>query len=230
MPSSPTSCVIPVYNGERYLAQAIESVLLQTEPVQEIIVVDDGSNDGSGEVARRFGSRIRYERQERRGVSAARNRGVTLAAGDLICFLDADDLFIRRKMELQTACFGERSDLELCVALTENFWSPELRADERDDDAVWTTPWAGHLSTWVLRRSLFDRIGGFDETMPLSQDVDWHMRAVKAGAICETVPEILSRRRLHAHNNSRLSREACRAAVLRSTYRHIVEPRRRGGA
>ena len=130
------SIVIPTHNRAHLIGRAIRSALAAVVPGDEIIVVDDGSSDGSGEVARRFGSRIRYERQERRGVSAARNHGVSLATGDLICFLDADDLFSRRKLEIQTARFAERADLELCVALTKNFWSSELRADERDDDAL----------------------------------------------------------------------------------------------
>jgi glycosyltransferase involved in cell wall biosynthesis len=228
MPSPGTSCVIPVYNGERYLEAAIGSVLAQTAPALEIIVVVDGSTDGSAGIARGFGSHVRYYHQDNHGVSAARNRGIAMALGDLVCFLDADDLFVEKKLDIQGQRFVARPELEMSLAFTENFWSADLGEEERKDDSVWLTPWAGHLSSWVIRRSLFERIGGFDETMPLSQDVDWHMRAVKGGAVCETLTEVLSRRRLHRGNNSRFSREECRAAVLDSTWRHIVAPRRRG--
>jgi glycosyltransferase involved in cell wall biosynthesis len=226
MQSLGISCVIPVFNGESYLEETIASVLAQTTPALEIIVIDDGSTDGSAIKAAVFGTRIRYCYQEHCGVSAARNRGVHMAHGELVCFLDADDLFAERKLEIQAERFLERPELEMSIAMTENFWSAELDEDERHDDSVWQTPWAGHLSTWVLRRSLFGRIGGFDETMRLSQDVDWHMRAVKEGAVCEILPRVLSRRRLHRLNSSRFSVDECRAAVLDSTYRHIVAPRR----
>jgi glycosyltransferase involved in cell wall biosynthesis len=220
------SCVIPVHNGEKHLAEAIESVLRQTEPALEIIVVDDGSTDRSAEVARDFGQRIRYERQDHRGVSAARNNGIRMAKGDLICLLDADDIFMACKHEVQAERFRMRPELEFCAALTENFWSPELPADERDHESVMLEAWPRHLSTWLFRMSLFERIGGFDEQMRLSQDVDWLLRATVGEAICETVPLILSRRRLHHLNNTRFAREECRAALLESVNRHFLSGKR----
>ncbi len=227
MASPRISCVIPVHNGERYLAEAIESVLAQTAPPAEVIVVDDGSTDRSFEIARSFDPPVRCERQARRGVSAARNRGVRMAEGDLACFLDADDLFVDRKLELQGQRFVERPELELCAALTENFWSADLPEDERTHMSVMRSPWPGSLITWMFRPAFFERIGGFDETMRLSQDVDWHMRAVSGGAVTETLPIVLSRRRLHRHNNTRFARDECRTAVLQSLRRHVIAPRRR---
>jgi len=221
------SCVIPVHNGERYLAEAIASALAQTAPPAEVIVVDDGSTDRSSQIARGFGGRVRCERQPHRGVSAARNRGVRMAEGDLVCFLDADDLFVDRKLELQGQRFVERPELELSAALTENFWSHDIAEEERTHMSVMRSPWPRSIITWVFRPALFERIGGFDEAMPLSQDVDWHMRAVNAGAVTETLPVVLSRRRLHRHNHTRLARDECRAAVVRSLFRHVIAPRRR---
>ena len=227
MTASPgISCVIPVYNGAQYLGEAIESILNQTAPALEIIVFDDGSRDGSAEVARSFGSRIRYERQDHRGVSAARNNGIRLAKGDLVCLLDADDVFVGRKLEVQGERFRIRPELEFCAALTENFWSPELREDERNHESIMREAWPRHLSTWLFRTSLFRRIGGFDENMPLSQDVDWLVRVTIGKAVCETVPLVLSRRRLHRLNNTRFASEACRAAVLESVNKHFLARKR----
>jgi len=97
------SVIIPVYNGERYLAEAIESALAQTwEPV-EIIIVDDGSTDGSADVASRFASSVKYDLQPHAGPGAARNRGARLARGDYLAFLDADDLWLKEKLKLQMA-------------------------------------------------------------------------------------------------------------------------------
>ena len=220
------SCVIPVYNGERHLGEAIESVLHQTEPALEIIVVDDGSTDRSAEVVRSFGQRIRYEWRDHRGVSAARNSGIRMAKGELVCQLDADDVFVDCKLEVQAERFRMRPGLEFCAALTENFWSPELPEDERDHQSVMTEAWPRHLSTWLFRKPLFERTGGFDEDMRLSQDVDWLLRATIGEAVCETVPRILSRRRLHHLNNTRVAREECRAALLQSVSQHFLSGKR----
>jgi glycosyltransferase involved in cell wall biosynthesis len=220
------SCIVPVFNGGRYLQPAIESILSQTGPTPEIIVVDDGSTDNSAEIARSFGPAVRYCYQVNRGVSAARNRGVRMATGELICFLDADDLFLERKLESQQQQFLNRPELEFTAGLTEDFWSSDVAENERDHDSVMQAPYPRHIGTWMLRRSLFARIGDFDETMPLSQDVDWHLRAMQAGTVSETLPLILSRRRLHSGNRTRSARDACRAAVMQSLNRHLLAPRR----
>src|SRR5439155_23564909 len=99
------SVLIACYNGGRYLAEAIESVLKQTYPRVELIVVDDGSDDDSADVARRFGSALALVSQPRAGIGAARNRAVSLATGDFLAFLDADDRFLPDKLERQMAAF-----------------------------------------------------------------------------------------------------------------------------
>ena len=95
------SCVIPVFNGERYLGEALESVLAQSYQPLEVIVVDDGSTDETAEVARRYGERVRYVWQPNAGETAARNLGLTAAHGEFIAFLDADDVWDSEKLERQ---------------------------------------------------------------------------------------------------------------------------------
>jgi glycosyltransferase involved in cell wall biosynthesis len=221
------SCIVPVFEGERYLKEAIASILAQTSPPLEVIVVDDGSTDRSVAIAESFGDPVLVLRQDHRGVSAARNRGVQAARGALLAFLDADDLFLPEKLALQRARFAARPDLELSAAHTENFWSPELPEDFRDHDPKMTEPWPRHISTWVARPRLFARVGGFDESMPVSQDVDWHMRAESLGVVGETLSEVLTRRRLHAGNVTRHARTECRTAVLKSLREHLVRRRDR---
>src|SRR5438552_10684660 len=98
------SVIMPVYNGERYLAAAIRSVLAQTYTAAEVIVVDDGSTDDSAEIVHKFGTAVRYESQLHRGSpDASRNRGVELARGEYLAFLDQDDLWTNNKLELQVA-------------------------------------------------------------------------------------------------------------------------------
>src|SRR5690349_14699879 len=94
------SIILPVYNGERFLAQAIESALAQTYSRYELVVVDDGSTDASGEIARSY-EQVSYIWQKNGGSGAARNRGLEAISGDYVAFLDADDLWLPDKLDLQ---------------------------------------------------------------------------------------------------------------------------------
>jgi glycosyltransferase involved in cell wall biosynthesis len=109
------TAAIPVYNGEPFLADAIESVLAQTFPPSEVLVIDDGSTDGSAEVVRGYPG-VRYVRQENRGDAGARNAAIEHAQGDYIAFLDADDVWKPRKLELQVQRFLSRPDLGMVYA------------------------------------------------------------------------------------------------------------------
>jgi len=110
------SVVIPNYNNALTLARAIESVLAQTYPASEIIVIDDGSTDASAEVAARFGERIRYIRQPNGGVSAARNNGARLAGGEWIAFLDADDIYLPERLAAHARWIESEPDIDFLFA------------------------------------------------------------------------------------------------------------------
>src|SRR5262245_16865951 len=123
------SVIIPVYNGERYLAEALVSVLAQTHPPTEIIVVDDGSTDTTAQIAQRYAPRIHYHFRPRGAVSgaaAARNHGAYLAQGDYLAFLDADDVWLPDKLRLQMAAFAHDPALDQVFGHVQQFISPEL--------------------------------------------------------------------------------------------------------
>src|SRR5689334_9621809 len=126
MPLPLVSCVVPVYNGERYLAEALDSILAQTHRPLQAIVADDGSTDGTAAVAAAYGDRVLVLRQANAGPAAARNLGLAAARGEYVAFLDADDLWHPRKLERQLARFRARPQLDYCVSLMQNFWMPEL--------------------------------------------------------------------------------------------------------
>jgi len=204
---SSVSYIVPVFNGARYLAEALESILRQTLQPLEVIVVDDGSTDDTAEIARRYEGRIVYVPQAHAGQSAARNHGIQMTRGELIAFLDADDLVDPRKLERQVARFDARPEMDLCQAYTRNFWSPDVPVEQRRDDPQWTRLQPRALSTWLVRRSLLDRIGGFDVEMKFSETVEWYWRAREAGALIELLPEVLAYRRVHRDNLTRRHRD-----------------------
>jgi len=109
------SVVIPVFNGEKFIQEALESVLAQNEPSVEILVVDDGSTDGTAAVAENFRGAIRLIRQPNRGVAAARNHGIQLAQAEVLAFLDADDLFTPDKFALQLPRLAENPGIDIVV-------------------------------------------------------------------------------------------------------------------
>lgn len=186
------SAIIPVYNGARYLGQAIESVLAQTRPADEVIVVDDGSEDGSAEVALSFGPAIRPVRMKHAGGSAATNRGVSEARGRWIAFLDADDLWTPRKLEIQAGAAEKPDAPVMLFGMAENF-----REGGAPEPAI-----AGiSKCTLFIDRRRWLEVGPLDETLSMGEFVDWFSRARDKGLDFVVSSEVLLRRRIHATNS-----------------------------
>lgn len=200
------SCIVPVFNGERFLAQALDSIFEQTYRPIEVIVIDDGSTDRSGEIVVEYGERIKYQWQDNAGPAAARNRGIELADGEFIAFLDSDDLWHRKKLERQMARFVERPELGLSLTYKRNFWEQERRDEEerlkrKQHAFVEEHPGYG-CPMHLVRKSVFDRVGGFDESLRIGEDSDWLTRTREHGIVCEMLPEVMVFRRMHAANLS----------------------------
>src|SRR5207247_11352011 len=123
--------IIGAYNAERYLAEAIDSVLVQTHSNHELIVVDDGSTDSTAEVAEGYGPQVRCIRQENGGMAASRNRAIPEARGSYFSFLDADDRFPPDKLRRQLAVFDADPELDIVYGHVTEFLSPDLGAEAR---------------------------------------------------------------------------------------------------
>jgi GT2 family glycosyltransferase len=172
------------------LAEAVASVLGQTFVDYELIVVDDGSTDGSAARLASFAGKLRIIRTAHRGVSAARNAGVSHSGGDYIAFLDSDDLWRPAKLARQFAYMKENPEIEICQ--TEEIWI--RNAVRVNPKAIHRKP-AGDVffrslelclvspSAVMLRRALFERLGGFDESLPVSEDYDLWLRIAVAQPI-----------------------------------------------
>ena len=201
------SAVIPAFNSASYLASAIESVLVQTVPVGEIIVVDDGSTDDTQHVLRQFGGSVVVAVQENAGAAAARNKGVSLASGDWIAFLDADDIWFPGKTERQLEVISRFPELVLTYGPMRDVRGPN------EDLAVWPDKicespadpsllpcWAAleqmpPTSTVVMRRELLLQVGGFGVDLKTAEDLDLWVRLRGFGPFVG-VPEVLAYRRL----------------------------------
>src|SRR5215510_949491 len=161
MTSKLISCIIPVFNGARYLREAIESIFNQTYRPLEVIVVDDGSTDDTANIVASYGKQLIYVRQANAGPGPARNLGLSVAHGEFVAFLDADDLWHSEKLTLQMARFAARPELDLCLTHVQNFWIPELqKAAEKYHHHRFMQPVPGYtLQTVLAKRTLFDTVG-----------------------------------------------------------------------
>lgn len=206
------SVIIPTYNRAAYLPDAIESVLAQTFRDVEIVVVDDGSTDDTQATLRAWvnAGQIRYFYQENSGVSAARNRGIALAQGDYIAFLDSDDLFDPQKLEKQVALLDADPEIGLVHNSFRRVDMAGTLLAERDTSKFDGMVYPEMLLNWsvlippscvMLRAAALTETGGFDETMRWGEDIDLWRRVARHyhfAAIADT----LTIMRLHAENTS----------------------------
>jgi glycosyltransferase involved in cell wall biosynthesis len=224
------SCIVPVFNGERYLAESLDSILAQTYEPFEIVVADDGSTDGTRDVVQVYGERIRYLYQSNARPAAARNLGLAAVTGDLIAFLDSDDTWHPEKLMRQVSRFRDRPELDYCVTHVQNFWMPEIQHEaEQFKDHPRSKPMPGYVTQALMaRRGLFDRVGGFNTELKNADAADWFMRADAQGAVSELLPDVLVRRRLHQNNRTRQLGSNSRDEYLRLLKASLI--RRRGEA
>ncbi len=221
--------VIPVYNCERYLAEAIESVLAQDAHPMEIIVVDDGSTDTSGEIAKGYANGLtRYVYQPNAGMGAARNRGVESARGTLLAFLDSDDLWVPEKLALQVATLKSAPELDMVFAQVTQFYSPELAPSPEKSAIDEQQVLSGHCAgTMLIRRDAFSRVGPFDTQWRIGEFVDWYAKAVDKGLRSTVIPKILMKRRIHKNNSGIRERES-RSDYLKILKRALDRRREQG--
>ena len=194
--------IVPAYNRERYLGAALESILGQDYRPLEVILVDDGSTDGTARVARSYPG-VRYLYQPNQGAAAARNAGVAASRGEFLSFLDSDDVWTPRKLSLQVDFLLKHPEVGYCLARMQNFLEPGCPLPPWVQPEELCRPEVGvSLCTLVARREAFDRVGGFDPQYPCGSDTDWFFRAKDARIALAILPEILLHRRIHDTNLS----------------------------
>ncbi|MGQ9509114.1 MAG: glycosyltransferase family 2 protein [Thermodesulfobacteriota bacterium] len=178
------SVIIPTYNRFSMVKEAIDSVLAQDFEDFELIVVDDGSTDGTFEALRGYGEKIKLlQHAQNRGVSAARNTGILRSKGKYIAFLDSDDLWLKRKLAIQTNFLEENPQYPICY--TDEIW---IRRGKRVNPMKKHSKYSGWIfekclplciispSSAMMRRTLFQKVGLFDEALPVCEDYDFWLR------------------------------------------------------
>ncbi len=212
------SVIIPVYNGALYLAEAIESVLFQTHPIDEILVVDDGSTDGSAAIASGF-HQVRLLRKEHSGITGTLNRGLLESTGDLISFLDADDRWLPSKTEHQLRALRERPELSGAFGQARRFRMTQPQAGAANEVELDVIPGVSKVAA-LLHRRVFDQIGFF-ATDQTHEFMDWYARGLDAGMQFEVLPEVVFERRLHFSNCGITDRSDQRNRYLTTLKAHL---------
>ena len=203
------SIIIPNYNYGRFLAQAIDSALAQTYENREIIVADDGSTDESDQIIKSYGAAIRSFKQKNRGVSAVRNRAFSEARGELIAYLDSDDVWLPEKLEKQVRLF-EDAEIGLVHCGCADFDNTgKIVAEHLNGLEGWVAEdllryqrpvILGGGSAVVVRRAAIERAGGFDEKLKIGEDWEFYYRVARLYKV-GFVPEILLKYRRHGSNH-----------------------------
>jgi glycosyltransferase involved in cell wall biosynthesis len=194
------SVIIPVYNGEAFLAEAVGSILEQHYDPLEIIVIDDGSTDRTRQVAADLQGNIRYFYQPNRGLPVSRNKGVQMARGNVICFLDVDDLWTKNKLALQLTHLKQNPSVLIVLGHTQLMrWTGNKEG--KQEFVLWGKPvLAMSMGSALFKRQVFDQVGLFDETQRYCDDLDWFMRAREMRISILVHPEVTLFYRRHANN------------------------------
>ncbi len=209
--SKTVSVIIPAYNGALYIGKAIESVLAQDYNDYEIIVVDDGSQDNTKQIVTGYGEQVKYIAQENQGVAQARNRGLELAEGKYIAFLDQDDFFLPYKLSAQIAILKEDASIGLVnsgweivdrqgvkLAAVEPWYnSPQL---DLESLIIWKPVFLGAM---LFRRSWLERCDKFDPGLEQTPDVDLVLRLASIGCPATWIKQTTVAYRQHEKNASK---------------------------
>jgi glycosyltransferase involved in cell wall biosynthesis len=221
-----TSAVITAYNSERFVADAVASVRAQSHLPDEIVIVDDGSTDSTGEIARGLGSDIRYVWQANGGEAMARNRGIALARGEAVAFLDADDAWPPDHLAVLLDRLAQPPPVDIVRGRGRSFSNESWQAATDPAPHRLEAPMIS-FGCALVRRELFHSIGPIDQSLSHGVDIDWFFRCREQGvpfAVLDTVTLLYRRHDANVTNN----REAGRRGLM-DTIKKAMDRRRAAG-
>ena len=216
------SCIVPTHNGQPFLADTLRSLLTQTLRPIEIIVVDDSSTDRSFEIAAGMGGPVQVVRIDALNPVSARNRGLSLAKGEYIAFLDHDDLSAVNRLTVQHAALAKDETLDVCVGMIQCFSQSEA-------DAPITKigePVPGYLTISMLaRREAFKTVGLLNPEQRYSDSAEWFLRARKLECGVRLLPDVVTYHRVHGQNLSLTGNDDARREFVRLIRTQLVSRR-----
>ena len=222
------SVVIPTYNSEQFIADALDSVNAQSRAVDEIICVDDASTDKTIEIIRdKFKNVTLLRNKENQGPSASRNKAIAIAQGNIISFLDADDCWTKNKTLHQSMFLESEPELEIVGGLTD-FYSAEGNEPQPEGTLPGQPHFNTYLSSLLIRKKVFNSIGMFDTTMRLSEDQDWFLRAREGNTRIKITDDIVLMKRIHSTNLTRGLN--FRDSAMITAIKNSLDRRRKSGA
>jgi glycosyltransferase involved in cell wall biosynthesis len=223
------SAIVPVFNGERFLAAALESIFAQDYQPVEVIVVDDGSVDGTADAARSF-NRVHYLWQVNQGVASARNAGIAVAHGAFLTFPDADDLMAPTKFSAQVGYLLSHPAVGCVLTRQEVFFEPGVTPPPWvQRDLIFGDAWGVGPLSMMARRDVIERVGGFDPRYVPADGMEWLGRLREHGIGIAVLPEILMHRRIHEANTS-YQNKAMVQGLLKSLKRKLDSQRARASS
>ncbi len=202
------SVIIPVFNAELYVREAIQSVFDQTYRPIEVICVNDGSKDGSLQVLQSLGEKITViDSKENGGIGEARNKGVHAAKGVYLAFLDADDVWKPEKLAVQMNQLKQNPQLDIVFTKLQCFLSPELSEEVKQLRYCPASPLAGIVAgTSLMKKDFFLKVGYFNPLLRIGEFIDWFSLAKSMGAVFDMLPDVFLLRRIHATNTGVFNR------------------------
>jgi glycosyltransferase involved in cell wall biosynthesis len=219
------SVIIPIYNGSKYLATTLETVLAQSYPLHEIIVIDDGSTDSSPAILSSYGGRLRVTRQSNRGIAATRNIGLQQTSGELITFIDQDDLWPLDRTKVLVEALQADPTAQVAAGQVEMLYERARPPHPLDNfDTTFREFFVGSL---LVRKELFNILGPFQTGLGYADDVDFMIRRREAKTPTVYVDHVTLRYRLHEENTSRDHSETNRH--LMAALRASLHRRRKAG-
>jgi glycosyltransferase involved in cell wall biosynthesis len=226
LPHPLVTVVVAAYNGERFLRETLESLFAQDFDSFEAVFVDDGSEDGTAEIAKSFP--VRYVRQDNQGLPAARNAGLALARGDLVAFLDDDDLLPPTKLSVQAGYLDEHPEVGCVLGRQEWILEEGVEPPPLVRDPIFGEVGGIQLVTAMIRRCVLEELGGFDPSYRYAEDRDLFIRMRERGVEIAVLPDVVLHKRLHGSNMT-MNRPTTHP-MLRSLREKLERERRGQGA
>lgn len=194
------SVIIPVFNGERFIAEAIDSVLAQTVSADEIIVIDDGSTDNSAQIIMNYGNQIKYFYKPNEGIALSYKKGVSLANSEFITFLDQDDIFLPTKLENSLQVFRENPKLMVVIAQWRYFFSTETLKNNFIYPQEIEKNHYGMMGGCLFKKNIFNLVNAFDSEIDGHSDVDLFLQIKHLNIPKKKIEDLALLHRYHENN------------------------------